>query len=457
MRLRWAAILSGAADTFDGRTVEIAGWPLAASEAARGFMLLPEPPCCGGCPPADPRGAVEVEGTTPYPGACLLRGIWRCRRGDPEGWRYRLEGAVALTGERPSLRVTRRGLLAGAPLLCLGAPLAAQGPEAASSAPLPPEGGVDLHGHGGAILRVRRETGTQAPFAPLAGPMREARLSVAVLAIVPDSLLNRLTPEGRIAPARDPAPGELRAFAEAAFGRVHALAREQGLPVLRTAAELDAARPDQPSILVASEGGDFLEGEVGALDAAFAIHALRSLQLTHFRVNELGDVQTAAPVHGGLTAFGAEVVRRCEALGIIVDVAHGTEALVRRAVDVARKPLILSHAAIARGPRARSRLITADHARLVASTGGVVGLWPHGEVFADLAALAEGTARLADAVGPAHVALATDLGGIIGRSVVPEYAVLPAFATELRRRFSADEVAGILGGNARRVARACLP
>ena len=45
---------------------------------------------------------------------------------------------------------------------------------------------------------------------------------------------------------------------------------------------------------------------------------------THYRVNELGDIQTEAPVHGGLTDAGAEVIRRCNRRGLVVDVAHGT-------------------------------------------------------------------------------------------------------------------------------------
>ena len=52
--------------------------------------------------------------------------------------------------------------------------------------------------------------------------------------------------------------------------------------------------------------------------------SLRHLQLTHYRVNELGDIQTELPVHNGLTDFGAAVIRRCNQVGLVVDVAHGT-------------------------------------------------------------------------------------------------------------------------------------
>jgi membrane dipeptidase len=42
---------------------------------------------------------------------------------------------------------------------------------------------------------------------------------------------------------------------------------------------------------------------------------VRHLQLTHYRVNALGDVQTEPAVHGGLTTIGADVIRRCNRLG----------------------------------------------------------------------------------------------------------------------------------------------
>jgi membrane dipeptidase len=57
-------------------------------------------------------------------------------------------------------------------------------------------------------------------------------------------------------------------------------------------------------------------------------------------------------VHGGLTDFGAEVVRACNRLGI-VDTAHGTYDLVKRAAAVTTKPLVLSHTSLSLTPGAR--------------------------------------------------------------------------------------------------------
>ena len=466
-RLTWNALLDGSADRHDGTTVAITGSAVTASEAAeaRYCLLAPEPACCRGCLPSDPAACVEVVADTPVPldgRMVTLHGVFRRLRDDPCGWRYRLDGAVVVPEPARGARLlSRRGIVAAAPLLCLPTGLAAQAPSDPVSAAqradalafLAARPTVDCHSHAGHVLRLRQE---DAPFSPLAAPMRLGGLAVTCLAIVSDAPTHRVTPEGRIRAFREPEPGELTAYAERGFARLHALAREQGLPIVRTATDLAAARADTPSILVAAEGADFLEGDLGRLEEAHRRVALRHLQLTHYRVNALGDIQTEAPVHGGLTAFGAEVVRRCEALGVIVDVAHGTEDLVRQAAGVARRPLVLSHTSLTTRPVPRTRRITPEHARMVAATGGVVGVWPPTSLFPDPAALAEGIARMADAVGPAHVGLGTDMMGLVGPSALPDYADLPDLAARLLARFTPEEAAGMLGGNYVRVARTCL-
>jgi microsomal dipeptidase-like Zn-dependent dipeptidase len=55
------------------------------------------------------------------------------------------------------------------------------------------------------------------------------------------------------------------------------------------------------------------------------VSGLVHLQLVHYRVSELGDISTEQPVHGGLTPFGREVIAACNRLGILVDVANGTD------------------------------------------------------------------------------------------------------------------------------------
>ena len=113
---------------------------------------------------------------------------------------------------------------------------------------------------------------------------------------------------------------------------------------------MQAAPARGPSIIVSAEGADFLDRSIERVNEAHAAYHLRHLQLTHYRVNDLGDIQTEAPVHGGRTDFGAEVIRTCNRLGIVVDTAHGTYELVKRAAAVTTKPLVLSHSAVTRSP-----------------------------------------------------------------------------------------------------------
>jgi membrane dipeptidase len=289
----------------------------------------------------------------------------------------------------------------------------------------------------------------------IAGPMRQGGVSAICLAVVSDSPI--ITTSGdRLRPGREPRPGELYTFSQSSFPALHKLARDQDLPIIRTAAELRAARSSRPSIIVSSEGADFLEGRIERLDDAYQRWALRHLQLTHYRPNELGDIQTEPSVHGGLTAFGVEVIRRCNQMGIVVDVAHGPYELVKKAASVTAKPLVLSHTSLTDRPAAWTRRILPDHARAIASTGGVIGIWPVAAFFPNIVAYADGFARMVDVVGIDHVGLGTDQMGLPGGSAMPSYADLPQLAAALRTRFNADETAKLLGGNYRRVFEASL-
>jgi membrane dipeptidase len=294
-------------------------------------------------------------------------------------------------------------------------------------------------------------------FTPVAQPMRAGGMAVVCLAIVSDSPCHRVMDDGRIHPFRQPDPGELYAYSQLNFERLHGLIKHDGLAVVTDAASLRAASGANPSVIVSAEGGDFLEGNPDRVDEAYARYQLRHLQLTHYRPNELGDIQTELPVHGGLTDAGAAVIQRCNKLGVVVDVAHGTYDLVKRAAAVTTKPLVLSHTSLNAHPKEFTRTITPDHARAIASTGGVIGVWPPASLYPDLAAMARGIAGLAELVGVAHVALGTDMLGLVGPSVFPDYDQLPVLARALIGvGFGPPDVAAILGGNYVRVFEATL-
>jgi membrane dipeptidase len=454
--LGWHDLAAGA----DAAVVDIDGFAATAAALTAGhFILLAEPACCAGCVPRNPMAAVEVFARSPVPlrgQALRLTGTWRVVGGAPSGYCYQIHDARLR--EPPGWRaVTRRGVLAAGPMMCLAArsTVAQPGSNDARRA-IASVTTVDLHSHAGGIANVSRVRSGEA-FAPVAAPMRQGGMAAICLAIVSDGPTHRVMTDGRIHPYREPAPGELYQYAQLAFGRVHGMARDQGLAVIAGASGLVAAKSGAPSAIIAAEGADFLEGQIERVDEAFSRWSLRHLQLTHYRVNELGDIQTEPPVHDGLTDFGADVVRHCNKLGIVVDVAHGTYELVRRAASVATRPLVLSHTSLRTRTVPFTRRITAEHARVIASTGGVIGVWPPASEFDSLTAMATGIARLVDVVGIEHVGLGSDMRGLVGNSVFPEYDRLPGLAEALVSvGFGPTETGMILGGNYTRVFHACV-
>ncbi|MCW0233161.1 MAG: membrane dipeptidase [Ferrovibrio sp.] len=471
MKLSWTALADDrTADGLAGAWIEIEGWMAGMASAApqTHFALVAEPACCNDCLPRSAKARIEVftdEPVLPTGHALRLAGRWCVLQDDAAGWRYQLREARLLPSPVHN-GFTRRAALAagmaGGVLAGLSAwlPDATAAPDEAALAVATQALGdavtVDLHSHAGSIGGLKRIQ-EQAPFTPVADPMRAGRMAVICLAMVADTPAIRTTEDKRIRPFRDPAPGELYAYAQQAFGRLHGMVKAQKLGVITDAASMKAAHADRPSVIVAAEGGDFLEGNPDRLDEACEKWKLRHLQLTHYRVNELGDIQTEDPVHGGLTAAGATMIRRCNERGVIVDIAHGTYDLVKRAVDVTTKPLVLSHTSLTMTARPYTRLILPNHAKLVAKTGGVIGVWPPTTIFTTMDEYAAGIARLVDLTSIDNVGLGSDMQGLLSPSIFPSYRQLPALAAALMARgFRREDMLKLLGGNYLRVALATL-
>jgi len=147
------------------------------------------------------------------------------------------------------------------------------------------------------------------------------------------------------------------------------------LPWLRcisTAAEIRAAKRDGVVALYANcQPLNPLPRDLQFLDKAYG-KGLRSFMLTYNRMDNIGTGCTER-VDTGLSMFGVEVVRRCNELGIIVDVSHCGRATTLDACRYSTKPVTANHTA-ARKIHEHARGKGDEEIRAIAATGGVVGV-----------------------------------------------------------------------------------
>jgi membrane dipeptidase len=311
---------------------------------------------------------------------------------------------------------------------------------------------VDVHSHGGRT----GITSKAPPSEDLANAMRAGSLAVACLADVPDlPILGRSS--GALAVVRTPSQGELYRYHLDRLAWLDELVADHGVHRALCAADLEAAhKAGEPAIVADVEGLDFLDGKLERLEEAHR-RGIRHVQLVHYTPNDIGDFQTGAVTHHGLTEFGAEAIRTCHRLGLVCDIAHATEEMTMQAVKIATRPLLLSHTAVsgsrAMGPTPlQGRQITADHARAVAETGGSVGIW---HFFPSLEKYVEGLKEMAEIVGVDHVSIGTDQ--FDSRGVVEDYTRwVHLVAAMLRSGFTAEEAGKIAGGNYMRIFRATV-
>ena len=309
---------------------------------------------------------------------------------------------------------------------------------------------ADMHAHLARRLGISREQ------------LLRHRIAVVAEKVIPDTGLIRVM-GNRYGAYRDARPGEMRRSFEVQFELRHSALEHQALPRIDSLAALDKALRDGiPAVVLASEGADFLEGDLGYLERVRAA-GLVHLQLVHYRISDVGDISTEEPKHGGLTAFGKDVVRACNRLGILVDVAHCTSAGIEQAIELSTKPIVYSHGHVRDAPPipalggVQARAIHLPLAKRMAEKGGVVGIWPLGSQYATRQVYADALLRTADAVGgPMHVGLGSDLNGLPS-TVLPTHEEFADLAEILAKRgLSSAHLEGIMGGNYIRVLREAL-
>jgi len=252
--------------------------------------------------------------------------------------------------------------------------------------------------------------------------------------------------------------------------------------------------------LIGIEGGHQINDSLAVLRQMYDLGA-RYMTLTHMLNNHWADSATDAPVHHGLTPFGAAVVREMNRLGMLVDLSHVSPETMQAALSVSESPVMFSHSS-ARSIVDHPRDVPDDILRLVAKNDGVVMVnffpayvsaarnqWeadraaemarynspPYGGMYigqperakaalarwesehprpvATLEQVADHIEHIRRVAGVDHVGLGSDFDGIPdaprGLEAVDRY---PALLAELMRRgWTDEEVAKVAGENVLRV------
>ena len=206
--------------------------------------------------------------------------------------------------------------------------------------------------------------------------------------------------------------------------------------------------------MLSIEGLQNLEGAAENLDKLYAA-GFRMAGLTHFFDNEL-----AGSMHGikkgGLTPFGRDIIKRMEARGMIVDIAHCSHACVAEILATAQRPVVSSHGGVQATCKV-NRNLTDEEIKGVARTGGVIGIgyWDAAVCDTSPSAVAKAMKYVRDLVGIQHVALGSDYDGATTVRFDTSQLVQVTQAL-MDAGFTADEIRAAMGGNALRVIEAGL-
>jgi membrane dipeptidase len=147
--------------------------------------------------------------------------------------------------------------------------------------------------------------------------------------------------------------------------------------VLATTADdiREAHKQGKIAALIGIEGGHLIGNDLDVL-RSYASLGARYMTLTHTGNVEWADASTAKPEHNGLSAFGKDVVREMNRLGMIVDVSHVSDKTFSDVLQVSKAPVFASHSscrAICDAPRN----MTDDMIRAMAAKGGVIQINYH--------------------------------------------------------------------------------
>jgi membrane dipeptidase len=291
-------------------------------------------------------------------------------------------------------------------------------------------------------------------------------------------------------PPREPQPASYALQQIALIRRLAATHPDVFLPAGRAADIAAAKRRGRIASFTAIENGAAIEGRLDTLGAFYDL-GVRLITLCHNASTDWCDSATDAPRHGGLSAFGRTVIAEMNRLGMIIDLAHVSDAVMHQVLDLTRAPVVFSHSN-ARALCDHPRNVPDDVLARVAANGGVVmatfvpqfisqasrewlrpleaqqnqdpagdasiaagererGPWPRGT----LEEYCDHLDYLAAAAGHDHVAIGSDFfGGPQGKGLEDASCYPRIFAELIRREWSETNLRKLASGNFLRVFRA---
>ena len=148
------------------------------------------------------------------------------------------------------------------------------------------------------------------------------------------------------------------------------------LTLATTAAQIREARKrGKIAALIGVEGGHMINSDLRVL-RDYAARGVRYMTLTHSGNDEWADSSTDKPAHNGLSAFGKDVVREMNRLGMMVDISHVSDKTFYDALEVSKAPLIASHSSC-RAICDAARNMTDQMIKDLAAKGGVIQINYH--------------------------------------------------------------------------------
>ncbi|AFN03664.1 membrane dipeptidase [Pyrococcus furiosus DSM 3638] len=236
------------------------------------------------------------------------------------------------------------------------------------------------------------------------------------------------------------------------------VAESQRFEIVRSIKEMEEAiKNDKVALWLGLEGGEPIES-LDILEIFYSL-GLRVLTLTWSLRNQIGD-GVFERTNGGITNFGAEVIGKCEELGILIDVSHLNEAGFWDVLDITGFPVIASHSN-AKSLCDNPRNLTDEQIKAIAERDGVVGITAVA-AFVDkdnptLEKFIAHVEHVVDLVGYKHVGFGFDFVYYLpewsGKSVVglENERRIPDLIERLKENFSEKEVKAIAFDNFKRV------